>query len=174
MTNATTIQGPSRFGLLSVIALFIASPLAADEGVCATGTAEWRRGVDVEFCAYVCSSDADCEPGIERCHLLDPEAGPADPPIFIDDNPEIVDVFAAEGEPTEGLCDPFFDVEGVVGAEAMPALEETAELAGFSEEVAGAPLVEVAPSPPPKAAAKKTTQQAAVVEMESDGEGEGP
>jgi hypothetical protein len=143
--------------------------IAASSGEpCSNRAIEWRRDVDVEFCAYVCSSDADCEPGIERCHLLDPEAGPADPPIFIDDNPEIVDVFAAEGKPIEGLCDPFFDVEGVVGAEAMPVLEEKAELVGFSEEFAGAPLVEVAP-PPPNAATKK----AAVAELESDGEGEG-
>jgi hypothetical protein len=160
--------------ILLAIGVAASSGTAHDAVSCPPGTAEWRRGIDVTFCAYVCSSDADCDQGIERCHLLDPEAGPADPPIFIDDNPEIVDVFAAEGKPTEGLCDPFFDVEGVVGAEAMPVLEETAELVGFSEEVAGAPLVEVAPPPPPKAAAKKTTQKAAVVELESDGEGEGP
>jgi hypothetical protein len=134
---------------------------------------EWRRGVDVEFCAYVCSSDADCEQGIERCHLLDPEAGPADPPIFIDDSPEIVDVFAADGKPTEGLCDPFFDVEGVVGAEPMLLIAEEEE-AGLSVDEAmsveplGPPLVAVAPAP-----AKNPPQiQEAAVELESDGEGE--
>src|SRR5688572_8107381 len=62
----------------------LSQPAGVDEAeACPDGTIEWRRGVDVDFCAAVCSSDADCERGIERCRLLDPEAGPTDPAILV-------------------------------------------------------------------------------------------
>ena len=171
----------NALALLALVTLVL-QPARADEAAetCGADTVEWRRGVDVTFCAYVCSSDADCEQGIERCHLLDPEAGPADPPIFIDDNPEIIDVFAAEGKPTEGLCDPFFDFEGVVGAKVVAfVVEETPQLnmslgaptVEESEAVAAAARVVAAPAP-----TKKKTAKAAplVLLQDGDGEGEGP
>jgi hypothetical protein len=101
--------------LLRIAALFVAVPALSDgDAECADGLTLWQRGIDVAFCAAPCVADIDCMSGIERCRLIDPEAGPDDPPILIDDAPEIVEFYVAEGREVFGLCDPFFDVEGVV------------------------------------------------------------
>jgi hypothetical protein len=103
-----------------------------DDG-CAADTSLWKRGSEVSFCAASCVSDLDCQQGIERCRIFDVEAGPADPPLLVDDAPEMVEALEADGKPSAGMCDPFFDVEGVVDAEPIAEVERVSEQAALAE-----------------------------------------
>ncbi len=58
---------------------------------CSDGEVLWGRSLDIEFCARICSSDADCNDG-EGCRHFDTNEN--------------------ESGRTAGLCDPFWDVDG--------------------------------------------------------------
>ena len=82
---------------------------AAPTPSCEEGLLPWRRGRGVNLCVAPCASDADCA-SFERCRVLSADAKPTDPPRFADEQPP------ERGEPVQGLCDPFYEIDGALSA----------------------------------------------------------
>jgi hypothetical protein len=98
---------------------------------CGDGEVLWHRDGLTDICAPLCSTDADCIEGMERCAALvvpgvaaptpttsdvldENGAVLVEPRAFVDDDEEAADR-AAIGE-SIAVCDPFFDLAGATEA----------------------------------------------------------
>ena len=95
---------------------------------CGDGEVLWHRDGLTDICAPLCSTDADCIEGMERCAALvvpqvvepvtadevavdeDGEPVPAEARAFVDD--DAVALENAEAGHAIAVCDPFFDLDG--------------------------------------------------------------
>ncbi len=95
---------------------------------CDDGEVLWHRDGLTDICAPLCSTDADCIEGMERCAALvvpqvvepvtadevavdeDGEPVPAEARAFVDD--DAVALENAEAGHAIAVCDPFFDLDG--------------------------------------------------------------
>jgi hypothetical protein len=95
---------------------------------CDDGEVLWHRDGLTDICAPLCSTDADCIEGMERCaalvvpQVVEPvtadevvvdengEPVPAEARAFVDD--DAVALESAEAGHAIAVCDPFFDLNG--------------------------------------------------------------
>ena len=103
--------------------------------VCGPGFLLWHRDLITDICAPLCTSDAECLDGLERCAVLPVPGTILDERAFVDDDPALVDRIApADEEDVDsavydlvGVCDPFFDIEGTASADLVEVIELEAD-----------------------------------------------
>jgi hypothetical protein len=86
--------------------------------LCPAGSVLWHRDIATDLCTPVCTTDADCLEGLERCAVISlPEAVPQLVRVFADD--DVTALERVDAEQAVALCDVFFDAEGPPSADLI-------------------------------------------------------
>ena len=93
--------------------------------LCAPGSLLWHRDVATDFCTPVCTTDADCLEGLERCAVVSLPDAAQRVRVFADDDDDALD--RIEAEQAIGLCDVFFDVDGPPSADLIAVAADDPE-----------------------------------------------
>ena len=93
--------------------------------LCPAGSLLWHRDVATDLCTPVCTTDADCLEGLERCAVVSLPDAAQQVRVFADDDDAALD--RIEAEQAIGLCDVFFDVDGPPSADLIAVAPDDLE-----------------------------------------------